>query len=376
MKRVLVRIIVALLALVFAARAVVVPAFAAGDIEMGEFQTRRTEALVMIGSAVLDTEVLPNQSSRPEGSKIDSGLRESVGGSVINVARQAAGLMQVVEPIVFVGDDECGARLQTWVSANLPASGVHDWLPQTRRSIIVGGTCYTVRPAVEVRELTESMRRKIGRAGLVVVAPFTVEDEWLVREVLDRASQSILQLSANQLDEPDAAIDLMKSAWLTILNEGEAEQITDEADPIDAVKSLRDRGVGNVLITSHSGVTSFIDGDWHCESAFTVGQIKTTVGAGDVFTATFAVGVLDDQPYPDAIQLGLAAAVLHVEGREPANSVAELEQLAKDRAPIPIVVPRVRGPLMAGWAQAAVSALIVLTGWFVARAAWLAEKVI
>jgi ribokinase len=118
---------------------------------------------------------------------------------------------------------------------------------------------------------------------------------------------------------PAQAVPASLLAMVSMLtpNEHEVKQLTG-VDPSDgmaltrAAALLRNRGVRDLLITlGPRGVFASAEGVSERVPAFTVEAVDTT-GAGDVFSGTLAVALVEGQPWRDAVRFASAAAALSV----------------------------------------------------------------
>ena len=106
--------------------------------------------------------------------------------------------------------------------------------------------------------------------------------------------------------------EFLKGAYLVTPNEVEAEELTgipvnDLESANKAAQAFFDKGVQNVLITLGSrGVYVNSNGRAEIIPAFHVKAIDTT-GAGDSFTAAFAVALAEQRPLEQAVEFAAAA---------------------------------------------------------------------
>lgn len=95
-------------------------------------------------------------------------------------------------------------------------------------------------------------------------------------------------------------------------NESEAELLTGIRDHRAAARALREQGCANVVVTLGAR------GAWICtadgEGAVRAPRVKpvNTVGAGDCFTAWFAVGLAEGLPIRQAVERAVRAAAIAV----------------------------------------------------------------
>jgi sugar/nucleoside kinase (ribokinase family) len=101
---------------------------------------------------------------------------------------------------------------------------------------------------------------------------------------------------------------LLSAVSMPILAEPVPSQLTGEADPERALRQLRARHGGTVVVTLGDRGSMLFDGDsLHRQPAFTVQPVDTT-SAGDVFRAGIIYGVLNGFAANDLLRFANAAA--------------------------------------------------------------------
>lgn len=112
-------------------------------------------------------------------------------------------------------------------------------------------------------------------------------------------------------------------------NETELARLTgaptgDEAQVLAAARELQRRGVGTVLVKLGSRGCLLVgrDGSALRQAAYKVEVVDTT-GAGDCFTAAYAVGLAEGLPEAARLRLACAAAALCVQGKGALPSMPE-----------------------------------------------------
>ncbi|KAI7836988.1 hypothetical protein COHA_009170 [Chlorella ohadii] len=120
--------------------------------------------------------------------------------------------------------------------------------------------------------------------------------------------------------------DLLSCLSVLSPNETELSNLTGmptetEEQIVAAAQRLRGQGVASVLVKLGSRGSLLVDaqGEVWREPARKVERVVDTTGAGDCFTAAFAVAVLEGKPYREAMRFATAAAALciQVEGAMP-----------------------------------------------------------
>ncbi|PRW20369.1 hypothetical protein C2E21_9039 [Chlorella sorokiniana] len=120
--------------------------------------------------------------------------------------------------------------------------------------------------------------------------------------------------------------DLLRCVTVLSPNETELSNLTGlptetEEQIVAAAQQLHAQGVAAVLVKLGSRGSLLVDsqGEVWREPACKVEKVVDTTGAGDCFTAAFAVAVLEGKPYREAMRFATAAAALciQVEGAMP-----------------------------------------------------------
>lgn len=252
------------------------------------------------------------------GSKHDCSFEVKPGGGAINGARQAQQLGMDAALVAITGADPMACVTSTLIRNEFSKSVLFPALAESRISVLFGGTCLTSRPSLTIHQIPSDALDLLSTCQAVVLAPGTPNDTDCLLSTLGElpaGCRTILQLSASQLDDANCASLLMKASDLLIVNEAEACRFARCPYPYSAAEALREAGADNLVVTSSTGVRAHLDHAWHSVAAFPVDEVKETVGAGDVFTGTFASAVAVQRSWRSCLTLGLAAAALHVMGK-------------------------------------------------------------
>lgn len=81
---------------------------------------------------------------------------------------------------------------------------------------------------------------------------------------------------------------------------------------VAAARRIRDAGARTVVVSRAGTATLLIDGDLALALSVPVMEAVDPRGAGDSFTAALVSALLDEEPLPDAVALGVAAGALNV----------------------------------------------------------------
>jgi sugar/nucleoside kinase (ribokinase family) len=151
---------------------------------------------------------------------------------------------------------------------------------------------------------------------------------------LATAQQSILMLSLDQLRVRETALTLMRKASYIVFNDGEARELTGEANPDAALAACIAEGVGGgIIITSRAGAHARWPHRRLLAPALPVATVKQEIGAGDCLTGVFAAALCEGESVAQAMNLGQAAAAGHVAGLPPLAKAA-LAAWADKQAPV------------------------------------------
>lgn len=114
--------------------------------------------------------------------------------------------------------------------------------------------------------------------------------------------------------------DLLRCLAVISPNETELQGLTGlptetEEQIVAAAHALRSQGVQTVLVKLGSRGSLLVDGEGAVlrQQAQHVAQVVDTTGAGDCFTAAFAVALLEGRPHQEAMRFASAAAALCIQ---------------------------------------------------------------
>lgn len=267
---------------------------------------------------VMETERLPQKGE----TRIGWGFRAVHGGKGSNQAVQAARLGAQVDLLVCVGRDAYGDKLVALMrEEDVSLSGVsrHAELPTGVGFIIVdraGHNLITVDLGANRALTPESLasHADLFDAADVVLAQMEIPVETALAAMrMGRARGKTTILN------PAPAADLTSHdlSCVDYLTPNETEACVCAAVPSDAlddaIPRLRRLGARNVVLTVGEQGCVWCDAMGHPTAVpgFRVKAVDT-VGAGDAFSAAFAVALAEGYATPDALRLANAAAALSV----------------------------------------------------------------
>lgn len=248
-------------------------------------------------------------------SKLPIGGRAiSPGGQVATTMAACAALGLRTSYAGAIGDDEAGALLRQALEARaVDLRHARSADAPNRYAVILVDERHGERVVLWERD----PRLAIGAND---VRPAWLEGVRLLHvDAVDEAAAITLATAARDLGMPvtcdvdtvtPATGQLLSAVSMPILAEPVPSQLTGEANPERALRQLRARHGGTVVVTLGDRGSMLFDGDrLHHEPAFTVQPVDTT-SAGDVFRAGIIYGVLNGLAATDLLRVANAAAAV------------------------------------------------------------------
>ncbi|WP_417385641.1 carbohydrate kinase family protein [Gimesia sp.] len=317
--------------------------------------------ITSFGSGVLDIHSAPFDSNSG-ADKRDGDLEFKVGGAPVNGAR-AAGLYVTVALILLIADDFLGKIIKELAFDEFKEQTLllHPAMEATRASVISGNSIITKRASTIIQDLPVHIREICANSEMLIVGPMTQKDYELTKQILKTNSNSILQLSKQQLENAGMCIQLAQMAGVTVINDNEATYWTGFSDPVKAIQWLRDRSVKNVIITSKDSVNGYCDGNWIFQPTIQAKNVKSTIGAGDVFVGTLAAMRVNGKSWRKAITLAMTAATRHIE-KSGVTDLSRLDQESLTRKRVPFQPPKSKFKVTAPINKLTVAASSLIAG--------------
>ncbi|KAG2497847.1 hypothetical protein HYH03_004114 [Edaphochlamys debaryana] len=301
--------------------------------------------LVVVGSVNADL-VLPIERLPKPGETLAAASIETVPGG--KGANQAAAAARAGYPTFFVGqfgkDDPNAALLR----GALRGCGV-----DLAHSADIAGPCGTALILLQAGgensiiivgganqaawNLSDGVKQLIAGAGAVLLQREIPEPVNVEVAQLAKAANVPVFLDAGGVEGPIAP-ELLSCLAVLSPNETELNRLTgmptDTEEQIQsAAEALMAKGVKAVLVKLGGDGSLLLPGHGEApirQKAIRAPEVVDTTGAGDCFTATYAVAVLEGKPAPAALQFASAAASICVQRRGAMPSLparAEVEEL-------------------------------------------------
>jgi ribokinase len=280
--------------------------------------------LVVVGSINADLYVEIDRLPLPGETISGANAAMRPGGKGANQAGAAARLGYPTQLIAQLGDDAYGpVLLQALILAGVDLAGVASVPgPSGQALILLQGSgensIVIVGGANQVwRELPASAQRTIAGGGALLLQREIPEAVSLGAARCAQQAQVPVVLDAGGVDAA-LAPELLQLVSCLSPNESELARLTgmptdsDEA-VLAAARHLKRHGVASVLVKlgSRGALLLTPDGEVIHHDAYPVTVVDTT-GAGDCFTAAYAVAMLEGRPPAKRLRFACAAAALCV----------------------------------------------------------------
>src|SRR5262245_2320217 len=124
--------------------------------------------LCTLGPGVVDEVIQPAGTWSPPSHKKPCRITRRLGGACSHVAHAAQTTGISVRPIVLTGDDDARRSIEALAREEFSDTIVLPILEESRRSIVLGDECYTVRSAVKTQILPGHAAEVVRDADLTV----------------------------------------------------------------------------------------------------------------------------------------------------------------------------------------------------------------
>lgn len=288
--------------------------------------------LVVVGSVNADLYVEIDRLPVKGETIAARGAQTVAGGKGANQAACAARLAYPTFLIAQVGKDsyaelvkeavgEAGVKLDHVATVGGPTGHAIVMLqPGGRNSIIIVGGANMAWGKAEGASgrLPAAAQQLIRRAGALLLQREVPDSVNIEAAKIARGASVPVVMDAGGFDEP-LPQDLLKAITVLSPNETELSRITGlPCDTLEqvlvAAAKIQEVGVKQVLVKrgEHGSVLVTQDGHFFIQPAITAPEVVDTTGAGDAFTAAYAVALLEGQSVVDALKFASATGSLCV----------------------------------------------------------------
>ncbi len=272
--------------------------------------------ILVLGNAGIDICLTLPHLPRPGESLLGKASGRTVGGKGLNqavVASRCGAAVVFCAPVGSDADAEMiGAtlvqeRFEHLLLSPMPFSTDFSWLlvsPDGENIVVGAGPCAAAFTEAQAVEACSTLRRQ---DLLLVQGNFSQEATLAaLSAATSRGARTMFNAAPLWWD----ARPLLAKTQILVVNRGEAETLTGEADPRKAIHMLGCQGGALALVTlGREGCLSNCHGEIRHHSAVTAHATDTT-GCGDTFCGVLAAMLLKHNPIDDAVALAQGAAAI------------------------------------------------------------------
>jgi sulfofructose kinase len=273
--------------------------------------------VVGIGANSIDFVTVVPAFPRPEGWHSKQRIRRQIvspGGQAATTVATCARFGLRAKYIGAIGRDENGTRVREALEgAGLDATGLVQQDGRNQYAVIVIDEQTGERAVLWDRD--EALRLRAEDVPLDVIAStrlLHVDD--VDQDAAIRAAHHARSLGlpvTSDLDRmTDRTEELVMAVSCAIFADGLPEQLTGERDHERALRRLRQRHDGLLVVTVGRQGAVALDGDRFVASPGFVVNAADTTGSGDVFRAGFIYGLLHGWPVERVLRMANAAAAV------------------------------------------------------------------
>jgi ribokinase len=218
--------------------------------------------------------------------------------------------------------------------------------PGGRNSIIIVGGANASWPRLDdgIGQLSANVQQLIRQAGAVLLQREVPDTVNLEAAKIARIAKVPVIMDAGGAEGPIPE-ELLKFVTVLSPNETELARLTGMPtksleDVIDAAAKIQEMGVKQVLVKmgEHGSVLVREDGPPLMQAAILAPVVVDTTGAGDTFTAAYAVALIEHQSPIEALRFAAAAASLCVRSKGTIPSMPKRKAVMQLLADHPIVL--------------------------------------
>jgi sulfofructose kinase len=296
--------------------------------------THRRPRIVCVGLATADLIVEMPGWPEPDGRLVVEPMREAEGGPAATAAVAAARLGATVGFVGAVGDDAAGERIRSALAGDgVDVDGVQVLPGESSASVILvdrssGTRTILHAPGVKLETLPTAAQDLLADATWVHVD----HAGWpLVADV----PRSRLSVDAGN---PIENLDLSGVGLYAPTSSAIRARYPD-AGLGGAIRAALDEGALRVAVTlgGDGAVAADADGAWRVAPPPV--EIRSTLGAGDVFHGAFVAALAEGTPLPEALQTATVAATLSCRGLDSRSAIPSRQELEAACRTAPRVEP-------------------------------------
>ena len=279
--------------------------------------------ICVIGSLNMDIAIHTPKLPVMGETIIGSGFMTTPGGKGANQAAAAARLGGDVTMIGHVGDDAFGNTLKQ----NLQENGVDVRHVKIMRNIPTGIAVIIIKDGnnfiildpganftINAKDIIEA--EDIIRESDIILLQMEIPQD-AIEQAVDIANQYGVKVLLNPAPARDMSDDFLAKVDIITPNESECELITGMTlksikDAEEAVKYLRGKGIGQVIITLGSRGAVYNSENQILHKPVHKVRVVDTTAAGDSFTGALGVALTNGKLIDEAVDFANAAGALTV----------------------------------------------------------------
>jgi sulfofructose kinase len=287
-----------------------------------------------VGLATADLIVELPRWPEPDGRLVVEPMREAEGGPAATAAVAAARLGASVGFVGAVGEDAAGERIRSALTGDgVEVDGVQVLPGQSAASVILVDRSSGTRTILHAPGVQLETISPVGRGALADATWVHVDSVgWPLVSSVPRARLSVD--AGNAVENVD-----LSGVGLYAPTASAIRARYPDAGLGDAIRSALDEGALRVAVTlgGEGAVAADAAGAWRVAPPPV--EIRSTLGAGDVFHGAFVVALAEGTRLPEALQTATVAATLSCRGLDGRSTIPTREELEAACRAAPLVEP-------------------------------------
>ncbi|MGE5614260.1 MAG: ribokinase [Bacillota bacterium] len=294
--------------------------------------------ICVIGSLNMDIAIHTPRLPAMGETIIGSGFMTIPGGKGANQAVAAARLGGDVTMVGHVGDDAFGNSLKQ----NLQANGVDVRHVKTMRNTPTGIAVIVIKDGNNFIILDSGANFTIKAKDIMEVENVIKESDMLllqmeipqeaIEQAVDIANKYGVKVLLNPAPARNMSDDFLAKVDIITPNESECEYIAGMAlesikDAEEAVKYLRGKGIGQVVVTLGGRGVVYNSGDRVLYKPVPEVRVVDTTAAGDSFTGALAVALTNGKSIDEAVDFANIVGTLTVMKKGAQTSLPYIQEV-------------------------------------------------